>query len=107
MLIKVHNDIVTAIDNAYSIILVLLDLSAAFDTVDDRIFTKEVINTLWDFVIRLLIGFVSYLSNRTQSVKVNGNHHISHKAPHRALFWGHYYILYTLLPWAVLPSDII
>ena len=30
-LVKVHNDIVTAIDNQQQVILVLLDLSAAFD----------------------------------------------------------------------------
>ena len=106
MLIKVHNDIVTAIDNGYSIILVLLDLSAEFDTVDNRILLKR-LSTRSGICNKALDWFVSYLSNRTQFVKVNGIHHISHKAPHRALFWGHYYILYTLLPWAVLPSDII
>ena len=40
-LIKVCNDIVTAIDNGYSVIFVLLDLSAAFDTVDHRILLKR------------------------------------------------------------------
>ena len=45
---KVHNDIVTAIDGGHSVILVLLDLSAAFDTVDHRIFFTEAIYSFWD-----------------------------------------------------------
>ena len=36
-LIRVHNDILTAIDNRRTVILLLLDLSAAFDTVDHDI----------------------------------------------------------------------
>ena len=36
-LVRVHNDILTAIDNNNSVILLLLDLSAAFDTVDHSI----------------------------------------------------------------------
>lgn len=34
-LIKAHNDIVAAIDRGHSVILVLLDLSAAFDLLGD------------------------------------------------------------------------
>ena len=45
---KVHNDIVTAIDVGHSVILVVLDLSAAFDTVDHRIFFTEAIYSFWD-----------------------------------------------------------
>ena len=33
-LVKVHNDILRAFDNNDSVVLLLLDLSAAFDTVD-------------------------------------------------------------------------
>ena len=36
-LAKVHNEIVSAIDNHSYVILLLLDLSAAFDTVDHKI----------------------------------------------------------------------
>jgi len=48
-LIKVHNDIVTAIDSGHSVILILLDLSAAFDTVDHRILIRGYV---------LVLGFV-------------------------------------------------
>ena len=36
-LVKVHNDIVTAIDYQQQVILVLLDLSTAFNTIDHKI----------------------------------------------------------------------
>ena len=52
-LIKVHNDIVTTIDSGHSVILVLLDLSAAFDTVDHRILI---------FVLGFVIGRSTGLS---------------------------------------------
>ena len=41
MLVKVHNDIVSAIDNQSYVILLLLDLSAAFDMVDHRFFCRD------------------------------------------------------------------
>ena len=68
-LIKVHNDIVTAIDSGHSVILVLLDLSAAFDTVDHRILIRR-LSTRFGIRNRELDWFVSYLSDRTQYVKV-------------------------------------
>ena len=64
-LIKVHNDIVTAIDSGHSVILVLLDLSAAFDTVDHRILIRR-LSTRFGIRNRALDWFVSYLSDRTQ-----------------------------------------
>ena len=77
-LIKVHNDIVTAIDNGYSVIFVLLDLSAAFHTVDHRILLKR-LSTRFGICNKALDWFVSYLSDRTQFVKVNGtSSHLSH-----------------------------
>ena len=35
-LVRVQNDILTHIDNKHGVILVLLDLSAAFDTIDHK-----------------------------------------------------------------------
>ncbi len=43
-LIKVSNDILMAIDQQKVVLLVLLDLSAAFDTVDHTILLKRLSN---------------------------------------------------------------
>lgn len=69
-LIEVHNDIVTAIDNDHLVILVLLDLSAAFDTVDHTILIWR-LSTRFGIRGRALDWFVSYVSERTQYLKVN------------------------------------
>ena len=70
-LLRVHNDIVSAIDKGHGVFLILLDLSAAFDTVDHEIllsFLKDYIG-LEGPVLKL---FETYLSNRTQRVSIKG-----------------------------------
>jgi hypothetical protein len=68
-LLRVQNDILTSIDNKEITILVLLDLSAAFDTVDHTI----LLNRLKNIGISGLVydWFRSYLSGRTQAVFLN------------------------------------
>ena len=69
-LLRVQNDILCAIDNGQAVFLVLLDLSAAFNTIDHTI--------LLDF-LKSFLGvegtahdwFKSYVSNRTQSVTID------------------------------------
>ena len=68
-LLKVQNDILIAIDNRQCVTLLLLDMSAAFDTVDhklllQRMFKRFAIDT------QVLIWFQSNLQNRTQSVVI-------------------------------------
>ena len=41
---KIHNDTITSIDHGYVGALVLLDLSAAFDTVDHQLFLSVLLN---------------------------------------------------------------
>ncbi len=68
-LLKVHNDILLTPDSGASAILVLLDLSAAFDTVDHNI----LISRLEHYAgVRgmALQWFKSYLTNRSFAVKV-------------------------------------
>ena len=69
-LLKVQNDLLTSIDSEGGAILVLLDLSAAFDTIDHQILFKR----LYDLGIRehALDWFISYLCSRKQSVNING-----------------------------------
>ena len=64
--LSVHNDLVYAIDNRHVSLLVLLDLSAAFDTVDHDILLSILANR---FSIQglALDWFRSYLANRTQT----------------------------------------
>ena len=66
-----------AIDQHNSAILVLLDLSAAFDSVDHRILLSRLSNR-FGITGTALEWFRSYLSDRTQFVQVNGAHSVSH-----------------------------
>ena len=69
-LLKVQNDILQAFDNHQGVILVLLDLSSAFDTIDHDI----MISRLRSLGIKgqALQWITSYLQFRTQSVSING-----------------------------------
>ena len=70
-LVRVHNDILKAVDDNKSVILLLVDLSAAFDTVDHTILVSRLANR---FGIRdtAVIWFRSYLQLRKQFVFVKG-----------------------------------
>jgi hypothetical protein len=69
--VSVMNDIIRSIDDGKVVPLVLLDLSAAFDTVDHDILLEVLQNR---FLVNdvTLSWFHSYLTGRTQSVNVNG-----------------------------------
>lgn len=69
-LLKVSSDIMMSADSGASSVMVLLDLTSAFDTIDHTI----PINRLWDIVGvsgLALKWFQSYLSNRSFSVFAN------------------------------------
>ena len=70
-LIKVQNDFLEAIDGKKCILLVLLDLSAAFDTIDHQILLSR-LSERFGVKDTALKWFASYLSERYQSVVING-----------------------------------
>ena len=72
LLTKVKNDILTKMDNGQVVMLVLLDLSAAFDTIDHNILLNR-LEKYYGIKGNALKWFRSYLTGRTQSVSVNGN----------------------------------
>ena len=70
-LVKVHNDILRAIDDNGSVLLLLLDLSAAFDTVDHSTLLLR-LRTRFGVKGSALAWFESYLSSRKYYVQVEG-----------------------------------
>ena len=63
-LLKVQNDILTDIDNRKGVILVLLDLSATFDTIDHGVLLR-IMESRLGITGTVLNWFQSYLTNRT------------------------------------------
>ena len=68
-LLRVHNDIIRYVDKKQCVILVLLDLSAAFDTIDQDILVSRLSSR---FGIRgaALRWIAAYLTNRHQAVRI-------------------------------------
>ena len=65
--IKISNDILTALDQGEATILTLLDLSSAFDTIDHHILFKLLLNE-FNILGNVLLWLVSYLSSHSQTV---------------------------------------
>ena len=70
-LMKVQSDILMNMDNQRVTLLVMLDLSAAFDTIDHGILL-ETLKARVGIAGTALKWFESYLANRTQQVKIHG-----------------------------------
>ena len=67
------NDLLSAIDDGKISVIVLLDLSAAFDTIDHEILLHRLHN-VFGYGDTVLSWFQSYLENQTQTVVVHGKH---------------------------------
>ena len=78
-LVKVQNDLLMALDSDGGALLVLLDLSAAFDTIDHETLFRR----LEDLGVHgsAHSWFRSYLSGRKQSVYINGTKSAPHNLP--------------------------
>ena len=66
-----HDDILRAIDDNKSVLLIMLDLSAAFDTVDHDVLLERLKSGL-GICGTALNSFKSYLPGRSQSFLING-----------------------------------
>ena len=68
-LLKIHNDILSSMDDGRVTALTLLDLSAAFDTIDPTILLRRLDN--WFGVSgKALDWFKSYLTGSSQKIKL-------------------------------------
>ena len=71
-LVKIFNDVLTEIDHGNVVLLTLLDLSAAFDTVDHNILLKRLDHS-FRISAKCLKWFESYLTGRSQHVMIKGS----------------------------------
>ena len=69
-MVRIQNDILRATDNQEVTILLLLDLSAAFDTVNHAILINHLEKSVGN-TVNALRCFVSYLKGRRQCVMIN------------------------------------
>jgi hypothetical protein len=72
LLTKIHNDIMTNMSKGNITMLVMLDLSAAFDTIDHTILLNR-LQTMYGIEQEALKWFKSYLTGRTQAVRINNS----------------------------------
>ncbi len=68
-LLKVHNDLMFSVDEGKSVIIVLFDLSQAFNTINNELLLHR-LQTHLEITGNALAWFQSYLQNHKQTVTV-------------------------------------
>ena len=71
-LVRIHNDIAQSIDSRRSVLLVLLDLSAAFDAINHNTLLRRFFSG-YGLSGDVLVWLTSYLYNRTCVVRVKSD----------------------------------
>ena len=97
-LVKVQNDILCAIDNGQSVLLLLLDLSAAFDTVNHSLLLSR-LSCSYGLKGNVISWFQSYLVSRQQYVQLDGCksslRNLDHGVPQGSVLGPLLYSMYT------------
>ena len=104
-LVKVFHDIVLDVDRNRTVILLLLDLSAAFDKVDRTILIERLANRfgLCDLA---LAWFKSYLSDKTHFVSIRGARSVTRPLScHRVPCSDRFYICSIPPHWGILSGS--
>ena len=71
-LLRIHDDILRTVDRGCTVVSLLLDLSAAFDTVGHGLLLPR-LNTRFGVKGKVLAWFKSYLTDRSQFFSINGS----------------------------------
>ena len=98
-LIKVQNDILSALDAGSSAILLMLDPSAAFDTIDHDIYLLSRWCSVYGITGDAHDWFMSYLTGRIQRVviedAVSGDQELGFGVPQCSVLGPKIYCMYT------------
>jgi len=94
----VQNDILHSLDRGESTVLMMLDLLAAFDTIDHKTLL-DWLDHLYGIAGKPLPWMRSYLSDRFQTVCVNGKLskplHMTYSVPQESVLGPKNYVMYT------------
>ena len=99
-LLKIQNDIAFSVDSGKAVALTLLDLSAAFDTINHSLL-YDCLHDWFGLDGTVLLWIKSYLSNQKQKIKIGDSFSeavISLLESPKAPYWVLSFLPFTLVP---------